>query len=411
MDLFHKCHAFTRARELQAAGAYPYFIPIANSHGTEVEIGGRRLIMIGSNNYLGLTHDPRVQRAAQLATEQHGTACTGSRFLNGTLELHEELERRLARFLGREAALCFSTGYQANLGVISALCGKGDVILCDRENHASIIDGCRLTFADVRKFRHNDPEHLESLLKKAAEEQRGILIIVDGAFSMMGDLADLPTITALARTYGARVLVDEAHSVGVLGKTGRGVVEHFGLDNEVDLVVGTFSKSFASIGGFFAGPEDVVHYVKHHARSLIFSASIPPGAAATALAALDVIESEPERRRRLLQHARRVARGLSEMGYSVGPTETPIVPVVIGDQDRLFRFWKALFQAGVYANPVTAPAVPPRMDLIRTSYMATHTDEQIQRILDIFSVVGTRLGVISPSRAHATAYRYGQALG
>ena len=409
MDLFRKCHSFTRAKEVQAEGFYPYFMPVASSQGTEVEIDGRPVIMIGSNNYLGLTHHPHVLAAARRAIDTHGSACTGSRFLNGTLELHEELERRLAVFLDREAALCFSTGFQANLGVISALCGKGDVIFCDRENHASIIDGCRLTFAETKKFRHNDPEHLESLLKQAAQEgPRGMLIIVDGAFSMMGDLADLPTIATLARRYGARLMVDEAHSVGVLGENGRGVAEHFGVEDEVDLVVGTFSKSFASIGGFIAGPEEVVHYVKHHARALIFSASIPASAAAAAVAALDVMESEPDLRERVMHNAVTVRRGLARMGYSVGPTETPIVPVVIGDQDRLFRFWKALFEQGLFTNPATGPAVPAGMDLIRTSYMATHTDQQIARVLEVFQKVGHTLGIL-PATQHAGPSR--RALG
>ncbi|MEM7198779.1 MAG: pyridoxal phosphate-dependent aminotransferase family protein [Planctomycetota bacterium] len=396
MDLFAKCHSFTRAKELQAEGFYPYFAPISNSQGTEVEYGGRRLIMAGSNNYLGLTHHPHVLEAARRALETHGSACTGSRFLNGTLELHEELERRLARFLDREAALCFSTGFQTNLGVISALCRRDDEIFCDRDNHASILDGCRLSFAELRKFRHNDLGQLEELLERSCSNNpAGKLILVDGAFSMLGDLADLPTIAALARRYGARLLVDEAHSVGVLGRRGRGATELFDVEEEVDLLVGTFSKSFASIGGFVAGPEAVVHYIKHHARSLIFSASIPPSAAATALAALDVIEAQPQLRRRLMANARRVRIGLERMGYTVGPTETPIVPIIIGDQDRLFGFWKALFDAGLFTNPVTAPAVPMGMDLIRTSYMATHTDEQLDRVLDIFETVGRRMGLLA----------------
>ncbi len=409
MDLFAKCHRFTRAKEVQAKGLYPYFIPTASSRGTEVEIGGRRLIMAGSNNYLGLTHHPRVCSAVRAAVDRHGSSCTGSRFLNGTLELHEELERRLAQFLGREAALCFSTGFQANLGVIASLCRKGDVIYCDRDNHASLFDGCRLSFAETRKFAHNDCQQLRTLLERSAE--RGVggqLILVDGAFSMLGDLADLPTLTALARRYGARLMVDEAHSVGVLGATGRGVAEHFGVEADVDLVVGTFSKSLASIGGFVAGPEAVVHYIKHHARSLIFSASIPASAAAAALAALDVIESEPELRRRLHNNATRARTELARMGYRLGPTQTPIVPVIIGDQTRLFHFWKGLFDAGLYTNPVTGPAVPAGMDLIRTSYMATHSDAQLDRILEIFETVGRRQGLIPGGRAR-TAQR--QALG
>lgn len=412
MDLFRKCHNFTRAKDIQAEGFYPYFMPIASSEGTEVEIDGRSLIMIGSNNYLGLTHHPHVLAAARDAIDKLGSSCTGSRFLNGTLELHEELERRLARFLKREAALCFSTGFQANLGVISALCGKGDVIFCDRENHASIFDGCRLTFADTKKFAHNDPEHLESQLKRARDKgAQGMLIIVDGVFSMMGDLADLPTISTLARKYGARLMVDEAHSVGVLGENGRGTAEHFGVEDDVDLIVGTFSKSFASLGGFVAGPEAVIHHIKHNARSLIFSASIPPSAAAAALASLDIFESEPALRHRLNDAAQRVKRGLEEMGYNIGPSQTPIVPVVIGDEDRLFRFWKALFRGGLFTNPVTYPAVPKNADLIRTSFMATHTDEQLTRVLEIFETVGKGMGLISGSVRADPKPRYREALG
>lgn len=395
MDLFQKCHNFTRAKEVQALGFYPYFVPIASTRGTEVEIDGRRLVMIGSNNYLGLTHHPHVVEAARKAVDRFGSSCSGSRFLNGTLELHEELEARLARFLGREAALCFSTGFQTNLGTISALCTKGDVVFCDRDDHASIIDGCRLSSAEIRRFRHNDVEDLERKLQRAAADgSRGKLIIVDGAYSMLGDLADLVPMTRVAARYGARLLVDEAHSVGVLGPHGRGAAEHLGVEDGVDLVVGTFSKSFASLGGFVAGPEAVIHYVKHHARALIFSASITPSATAAALAALDVIEREPELRVRVMRNADRVRSELQRMGYVVGATETPIVPVVVGDQERLFRFWKALFEAGVFTNPVTGPAVPPGMDLIRTSYMATHTDEQIDRVLDIFERVGKRMGLL-----------------
>ena len=378
---------------------YPYFIPISQSEGTEVEIHGRRLIMAGSNNYLGLTHHPRVIEAAREALEQFGSSCTGSRFLNGTLELHEELERRLARFLDREAALCFSTGFQTNLGVISALCGKDDVILCDRENHASIFDGCRLSFAELKKYRHEDMEDLERQLQAASRpEVRGKLIIVDGVFSMMGEIANLGRICELAREYGARVLVDEAHSAGVLGAHGRGAVEHCGVEKDVDLVLGTFSKSFASLGGFVAGPEPVIHYIKHHARSLIFSASIPPSAAAAALAALDVIEECPELRTTLMDRATQVRDGLAERGFRVGRTETPIVPVIVGDQDRLFAFWKVLFETGVFTNPVTSPAVPVGMDLVRTSYMAAHSRAQCDRVLEIFEHAGRRMGLL-PGRA------------
>lgn len=395
MDIFQKCDGFTRARELESLGVYPYFIPLAGSEGTEVQVDGRRLIMVGSNNYLGLTHHPKVLQAAQDALLRYGTSCSGSRFLNGTLELHEELERRLARFTGKEAALCFSTGFQTNLGAISSIAGRDDVILCDRENHASIIDGCRLSFADVRKFKHNDMADLEAQLQRATDQQKGVMIVVDGLFSMMGDLADIPNIVRLAKQYEARVMVDEAHSLGVLGKRGRGAGEHFGLDDQIDLVMGTFSKSFASLGGFIAGPEPVIHYMKHHARSLIFSASITAASAAAALAALEIIETHPEMRRRVLGIAHRVRTGLRKIGYRVGGTsDSPIVPVLIGDQDRMLRLWRTLFDCGLFTNAVTMPAVPPGMDLIRTSYIASHSDEQIEMVLARFEMAGRHVGLL-----------------
>ncbi len=406
MDIFEKCDGFGRARELQALGIYPYFIPLHGSEGTEVEIAGKRLIMIGSNNYLGLTHHPKVRDAAVEAIRRYGTSCSGSRFLNGTLELHEELERRLAAFVGQEAALCFSTGFQTNLGAISSICGREDVILCDRENHASIIDGCRLSYADVRKFRHNDLGDLEQHLQRAQAQNKGILIVVDGLFSMMGDLAPLPEIRALADQYGARLMVDEAHSIGVLGAGGRGAAEHCGI--VPDLVMGTFSKSFASLGGFIAGPAKVMHYMRHHARSLIFSASITPASAAAALAALDLIQTRPEMRRRVLQIAHRVRTGLAELGFSTaGTLASPIVPVIVGDQERMLRLWRTLFECGLFTNAVTQPAVPPGQDLIRTSYIASHTDEQVQQILARFAEAGRRTGVLSspPNSASQAAGR------
>lgn len=407
LDIFQKCEGFARARELQALGMYPYFIPLHGSEGTEVEIAGKRLIMIGSNNYLGLTHHPKVREAAQQAIRQYGTSCSGSRFLNGTLELHEELERRLALFIGQEAALCFSTGFQTNLGAISAICGKDDVILCDRENHASIIDGCRLSFADVRKFKHNDVGDLEAHLNRGRMQGKGLLVIVDGLYSMMGDLAPLPEIRALCDRFGARLMVDEAHAVGVLGTKGRGAAEHCGV--QPDLVMGTFSKSFASLGGFIAGPAQVIHFMRHHARSLIFSASITPASAAAALAALDLIETKPEMRRRVLQIAHRVRTGLAQIGFqTAGTLASPIVPVIVGDQDRMLRLWRTLFDCGLFTNAVTQPAVPPGQDLIRTSYIASHTDTHIDQVLTRFAEAGRRLGsmtVAPPSSASHAAGR------
>jgi 8-amino-7-oxononanoate synthase len=393
LDIFQKCEGFGRARELQAMGMYPYFIPLHGSEGTECEIAGKRLIMIGSNNYLGLTHHPKVREAAQQAIAKYGTSCSGSRFLNGTLELHEELERRLALFMGQEAALCFSTGFQTNLGAISAICGKDDVILCDRENHASIIDGCRLSFANVRKWKHSDVADLEHHLQQGKAHQKGMLVVVDGLYSMMGDLAPLKEIRALADRYGARLMVDEAHAVGVLGKHGRGAAEHCGI--HPDLVMGTFSKSFASLGGFIAGPAKVVHFMRHHARALIFSASITPASAAAALAALDLIEQKPEMRTRVLQLADRVRKGLAAMGFqTAGTLASPIVPVVVGDQERMLRLWRTLFECGLFTNAVTQPAVPPGQDLIRTSFIASHTDAQIDQVLERFAEAGRRCGIL-----------------
>ena len=394
LDLFNRCTKFQRAKELIKTGYYPYFRPISEAHdGTESTVFGRRLIMFGSNNYLGLTHDPRVQEAARKAVEKYGTGCTGSRFLNGTLDLHEELEDRLARFTGKEAALTFSTGFQANLGSIATLVGRDDVIFCDRENHASIFDGCRLSFGEVRKFRHNDMEDLERLLGRE-QSKGGRLIVVDGIFSMLGDIVDLPSIVKLARKYEARILVDEAHAVGVLGARGVGTTEHFGLTDEVDLILGTFSKSFASMGGFVAGPESVIHYIKHHSRPLIFSASISPSCAATVLAAMDVLENDPSVRDKLWDNVRYVKKGLIDLGLETGDSQTPIQPIIVGDQLKTFVYWKRLFDEGIYVNPVISPAAPPGKDLIRTSYMATHTREQIDRALALFAKYGRQLGVI-----------------
>ncbi len=385
MDIFEKCHRYTEAKAIQASGCYPYFIAVSDSDGTEVEIDGHRLVMAGSNNYLGLTHHPYVLEAAQAALARYGTSCSGSRFLNGTLELHEELERRLAKFLNRDAAICFSTGFQTNLGTISAICGKDDIIFCDRENHASLFDGARLTLSEMRRFRHNDMEDLERKLA-AADPKAGKIVIVDGLYSMMGDIPDLAKLVQIAKSFGARVMVDEAHSIGVLGDNGRGAAELCKVESEVDLITGTFSKSFASLGGFVSGPEDVIHYIKHNARALMFSASITPSSTAAALAALDLIESQPELRAQVMHNANRVRTGLRAQGIDTGhENHTPIVPVIVGERMKTFGFWRALFENGLYTNPVTAPAVPPGQDLIRTSYMATHTEAQIDRVLDIFA--------------------------
>lgn len=393
MSLFDKCARFTRAREIQASGYYPYFVPIEASYDTYVVIRGERKVMMGSNNYLGLTHHPYVLEKAAEALKKYGSGCTGSRFLNGTLDLHEELEERLARFLKKEAALVFSTGYQTNLGVVSTLAGRGDIIFMDKLDHACIVDGARLSYAQVQRYPHGDLAALERMLAKAPPDA-GKMIITDGIFSMEGNIVDLPALVSLAEFYGAELVVDDAHALGVLGKTGAGTAEHFGLEDHVSLITATFSKSLGSIGGVVAGPEPVIHYLKHHARSLIFSASMPPASVATVLAALDVIEREPERREQLWRNTRRMQEGLRSLGYDIGPSETPIVPILIGDLEETFIFWKELFDAGVFTNPVTPPAVPENSCRLRISLMATHTDDHIDFALEALSRVGRTMAVI-----------------
>ncbi len=392
MDLFDKCRTFTEARQAEEAGFYPYFIPLTDSEGTEVTVGDHHLIMIGSNNYLGLTTHPKVRQAAIHATETYGTSCTGSRFLNGTLELHVELEHELAKFMGKEAALVFPTGYQTNVGTISGLVGRHDFIITDKEDHASIIDGCNLSLGEVRRYAHNDMDHLERVLARLPDDG-GKLLVVDGVFSMGGDLAPLPDIVPLCKSYGARLMVDDAHGIGVVGG-GRGTAVHFGVNDQVDLVMGTFSKSFASLGGFIAGEEDVIHYVQHHARALIFSASMSPANTAAALAALEVMREEPERIDRVNQIAETMRTEFRAIGFDVGNTVTPIIPVFIREDMTTIVAWKALYEAGIYTNPVIPPAVPSGSSLLRTSYMATHTDEQLDRVLSTFKEVGERLGII-----------------
>jgi 8-amino-7-oxononanoate synthase len=392
MDIFAKCGAFTQAAEAREGGYYPYFIPLEDTEGTEVVINGHRLVMIGSNNYLGLTTHPTVREAALDAIKRYGTSCTGSRFLNGTLEMHEELERRLAVFMRKEAALVFSTGYQTNLGTISSIVGRGDFMITDRDDHASIVDGCRLAFGEMKRFRHNDMADLERVLASLPDDA-GRLVIVDGVFSMGGDIAPLPEIAPICKKYGARLMVDDAHSIGVLGE-GRGTAAHFGMDDDADLIMGTFSKSFASLGGFIAGGAKVIDYIKHTARSLIFSASIPAANAAAAMAALEIMQTEPERRDSLMAIAAKMRKGFMELGFNIGESQTPIIPIIIGEDTKTFMTWKALFEGGVYCNPVISPAVPPGMALLRTSYMATHTNEQMDRVLGIFAAVGKEMGII-----------------
>lgn len=394
MDLFEKCHNFTLAREAIAAGYYPYFTVLDdNSEGTEVVIGGRKVIMIGSNNYLGLTTDMRVRQAAIDATQKYGTSCTGSRFLNGTLELHREAERRLAKFVGKQEALVFSTGMQVNLGTISSLVDRGDIVIVDKEDHASIYDGCRLALGTMKRYTHNDMASLEKVLQ-GCPEKAGKLVVVDGIFSMGGEIAPLPEIARLCKQYGARLMVDDAHSLGVLGDHGRGTADHFGLTDQVDLIMGTFSKSFASLGGFIAGDEVVMHYVQHHARSFMFSASVPAANVAAVLAALDIMEQEPERIQQLWRNTHKMHAGLKALGFNIGNSQSPVIPIIIGDDMKTIFAWKALFEAGVYTNTVLPPAVPPNSSLLRTSYMATHTEEQLDRVLGVMQTVGKEIGLI-----------------
>lgn len=391
-DLFEKCQKFTAAREAIAAGVYPYFRVIESAQEPEVIVDGRKMIMIGSNNYLGLTNHPRVKEAAINAIKKYGTGCAGSRFLSGTLDTHVELERKLARFMRKEAALVFSTGFQTNLGVISSLVGKNEVVLIDKMDHASIIDGCRLSFGEIKKFKHNDMDDLERLLSHY--EDKAKMIIVDGVFSMEGDIVDLPKLVKLAKEYGARIMVDDAHGIGVLGKTGRGTAEYFDLEDEVDLIMGTYSKSLASIGGFISGPEEVIHYIKHFARSFIFSASPPPASIASVSAAIDIIEEEPERIEKLWHNTRKMLNGFKALGFDTGTSETPIIPVIVGDDMKAFRMARMLHDKGVFANVAVSPAVPAGSALMRTSYMATHTEEQLDRVLEAFEEVGKELGII-----------------
>ena len=394
MDLFDKCYKFTRADEAKAQGYYPYFKAIQSGAGSTVMIDGKKFIMIGSNNYLGLTQDERVKQAAIEALELFGSGCTGSRYLNGTLSLHEELEEKLANFINKDAALVFSTGFQTNQGTISTVVGKDDIIFSDRTNHASIVDGCRLAFGKILRYKHNNMQDLKRQLEVNGNNSVGKLIVSDGVFSMEGDIVNLPELKELAQKYHARIMIDDAHSCGVLGKTGRGTGEHFNMGDDIDLIMGTFSKSFASIGGFIAGENKVINYIKHHARSFIFSASMPPSAVATVSKALDILIAEPERLDQLWKNAQKMKKGFDDMGFNTGVSETPIIPIIIGDDMRTFYFWKLLFENGIFTNPVISPAVEAGHQLLRTSYMATHTDDELDHVLETFYKSGKQSGLI-----------------
>lgn len=393
LDIFQKCHEYKDVDHIRENGYYAYFRPICSAQETVVTIKGQQILMLGSNSYLGLTNDPRVKEAAIKAVEKYGTGCAGSRFLNGTLDIHEELEAKLAKFVNKEAALLYSTGYMVNQGVISYISGKDDVLILDNLDHASIFEGSRLTLAKTYRFKHNDMEDLEEKLRNSGD--KGKLVVVDGIFSMEGDIAKLPEIVKLCGKYGARVMVDDAHSLGVLGKNGRGTANHFNLDKETDLIMGTFSKSLASLGGFIAGPAKVIDYLRHNSRTLIFHASPTPAAVGAALASLEIMEKEPERIEKLWHNTRKMLKAFRELGFDIGVAETPIIPVVIGDDMKCFEFWRRLTnEENIFVNPVVHPAVPHGRALIRTSYMATHTDAQLDQVITAFKKIGKSLGII-----------------
>jgi len=393
MKLLDFTEEFTRSQQVREMGIYPYFNPISSEQDTEVICNGRKMLMMGSNNYLGLANHPKIKERAQAAIEKYGTSCSGSRFLNGTLDLHLELEERLAQFVDKEAALVYSTGFQTCLGSISTIAIKGSYVLIDRLDHASIVDGSRLAFARIKKYRHNDMTSLEQQLKDCGDA--GKLIVVDGLFSMDGDIADLPNIVKLAEKYNANLLVDDAHAIGVLGPKGNGTGHHFGVQDKVDLVVGTFSKSLASIGGFLAGTNQVLEYIKHFSRPLIFSAAISPPNAAAALAALDIIETEPDRMKKLWDNTNWLLDEFKNMGFDTGRSTTPVIPLIVGDDELCFMFWRKLFDAGIWVNPIISPAVEPENALVRISLMATHKKEQLEGALDTFEKFGKELGIIN----------------
>jgi 8-amino-7-oxononanoate synthase len=395
MDIFQKAWDFTDARVARESGYYPYFRVIQSESDSRVLMDGRELIMLGSNNYLGLTTHPHVRERAAEALAKYGTSCTGSRLLNGNLDIHMELEERLARFVGKQSALVFSTGFGANIGTISAIVGRHDAVVIDKDDHASIYDGAKLSYGKVVRFEHNDVASLrEAFSRTETNDHSGALVVVDGVFSMEGDIAPLPDMLPVLREYGARLMVDDAHASGVLGPNGEGTSAHFGVTDQVDLIMGTFSKSFASLGGFIAGDELVIDYIKHNSRPFIFSAAMAPPSVGACLGALDVMETEPQHRERLWEVARTMQAGYRDLGFDTGTSETPVIPVILGDEMLVFAFWKRLLEEGIFVNPVRPPAVPAGRALLRTSYMATHTDEQMDFVLETFAKIGRELGVI-----------------
>ncbi len=392
MDIFDKANNWTAADDVRKAGVYPYFRPNTAQLGTEVTIGGKKMIMVGSNNYLGLVTHPEVLEAMVQATRKYGSACTGSPFLNGTLDIRVELEEKLADFVHMESALVYSAGFLANLGALSTIATRGDYIISDRENHASIVDGCKLSFAKTIKYEHSNMEDLDRVL--ANHKDSPVLIVTDGVFSMGGDVAELAKIVELKKKHGARLMVDEAHSLGVLGPKGEGTGAHFGVQKDVDMVMGTFSKSLVSIGGFIASTHKVVDYLRHNSRPLIFTASLSPADTAAALKSLEIIKREPERRERLWVIIKRMRSEFKAMGWNTLNTNSAIIPLMVGDNMKTFAITKELGEMGVFATPVVSPAVPPDQTLIRTSYTATHTDAQLDHVLESFRKVGKKYGLI-----------------
>jgi len=392
MAIFDRCSTFTEAKEVEAQGFYPYFRVISTEQDTEVVCNGKKMLMMGSNSYLGLTNHPRIKEAAIKAIQKYGSGCAGSRFLNGTLDIHIELEERLAKLVGKQSALVFATGFQANLGAIATFAQKGDVVITDKLDHASIIDGCKLSYAEMLRFNHNDMQSLEATLKKL--HGRNALVVVDGIFSMEGDIADLPAISSLCKQYNAALMVDEAHSIGVLHYTGAGSVMHFDLTDQTELIMGTFSKSLASVGGFIAADEGIIHYLKHFSRALIFSASLPPASTMAVIEALNIMQEEPERIDKLWENTHYMASAFKNMGYDIGASDTPVIPLHIGDMMNTFKMWRLLNDEGVFINPVIPPAVPPADSMIRCSFMATHTKEQLDFALEKFQKAGKQLGII-----------------
>jgi 8-amino-7-oxononanoate synthase len=396
LDLFKKCYDFTRADEIKEAGYYPYFRPIEENEGPIVKIEGRKVIMAGSNNYLGLTAHPKVKEAAQKAVQKYGTGCSGSRYLTGTLDLHIELEERLAKFFNKEAVLLFSTGYLSGQGIIPTLVQRGEYVVSDKDNHACLVVGnlmAKGALAEFVRYKHNDMDDLERVISKIPKETAK-LVVSDGVFSTGGEIVDLVRLNKIAKENNARILIDDAHAVGVIGKGGRGTASEFGLEDEIDMTMGTFSKTFASLGGFVAAKKEIINYIKHHSLALIFSASPTPSSVAAAIAALDILEAEPERVDRLIRNANKMRTGLKAEGFNVIEGRTAIVPVIVGDDQLAFKMWRMLYDAGVFVNVFISPGVPQGRQMMRTSYMATHEDKHLDKILEIFRDTGKKLGLI-----------------